>query len=142
MSIHKLYFCRLKMKTLEKITKEIIDEFIRTNEIRLSSTHTRLCLPVIDRIFKKMSGGIKFAGIKVENNVICDGHHRYIASLLANLQIEILPGNTTSATSVIDWKSVNFVEDDWDTEAKIRVLNEQDAEFNNISLDTVVELLK
>jgi hypothetical protein len=89
-----------------------------------------------------MSGGIKFAGIKVENNLICDGHHRYIASLLANLQIEILPGNTTSATSVIDWKSVSFVEDDWDTEAKIRVLNEQDAEFNNISLESVVELLK
>ena len=127
---------------MESVTKELIEEFVQSNEIELASAHSRLCIPVISRIFKKMSAGIKFSGIKIENNVICDGHHRYIASLLANFPLEKVPGKTTSATVVVDWKSVDFVEEDWDTEAKIRMLNEQDAEFNNIPLEKVVELLK
>ena len=126
---------------MESVTKDIVAELIREVEIELSSTHTKLCLPVINRIFKKMSAGIKFSAIKVESNLICDGHHRYIASILANFPLEIIPGSITSATTVFSWKSVSFEEDDWDTPAKINMLNEQDAEYNNISLEEVVQLL-
>jgi hypothetical protein len=127
---------------LERVTKEIIVEFIRKNEIELSSTHTKLCLPVINRIFKKMSAGINFSGIKVENNLICDGHHRYIASILANFPLERIPGSITSATTAVHWESVIFEEDDWDTPAKIKMLNEQDAGYNNIPIEKIVELLR
>ncbi len=127
---------------MERITKEIIIEFIRRNEVELNSTHTRLCLPVINRIFKKMSAGIKFSGIKVENNLICDGHHRYIASILANFPLERIPGNITSATELVHWESVTFEDEEWDTPAKINMLNEQDAAYNNISIEKIVELLK
>jgi hypothetical protein len=130
------------LKVLEKITKEIIVEFISKNEIELSSTHTKLCIPVINRIYKKMTAGIKFFGIKVEENLICDGHHRYLASILANFPLERIPGNKTSATTPIGWESVVFEEEDWDTLAKIRMLNEQDAEYNNIPIEKIVELLK
>lgn len=88
---------------MEKINKEIIVEFISKNKIDLNSTHAKLCLPVINRIFKKMSAGIKFPSIKVESNLICDGHHRYIASILANFPLERIPGNVTSATTVVHW---------------------------------------
>ena len=64
-----------------------------------------------------MSAGIKFSEIKVENNLICDGHHRYIGSLLANFSLERIQGNVTSATTQIDWTSVIFEDEDWDTEA-------------------------
>lgn len=127
---------------MEKITKEVIIEFISKNEIELNSTHTKLCLPVINRIYKKMTAGIRFSGIKVEDNLICDGHHRYLASILANFPLERIPGNKTSATNPVDWKSVIFEEEDWDTTAKINMLNEQDAAYNNISIEKIVELLK
>lgn len=127
---------------MEKITKEIIIEFIQKNKIELSSTHIKLYLPVINRIFIKMSAGIKFLGIKVENNLICDGHHRYIASILANFPLERIPGNITSATTPVQWESVIFEEEDWDTSAKINMLNEQDADYNNIPIERIVELLK
>ena len=104
---------------MERVTREIIVEFIRKNELELSSTHTKLCLPVINSIFKKMSAGIKFSDIKVENNLICDGHHRYIASILANFPLERIPGTVTSATTAVHWESVTFEEEDWDTAAKI-----------------------
>ena len=127
---------------MKRITKEVIVEFISKNEIELSSTHTKLCLPVINRIFKKMSAGIKFSGIKVENNLICDGHHRYIASLLANFPLERIPGSVTSATTVVHWESVTFEDEDWGTPAKINMLNQQDADYNNIPIEKIVELLK
>lgn len=127
---------------MEKITREIVVEFISNNTIELASTHAKLCLPVIDRIFRKMSAGIKFSEIKVENNLICDGHHRYIASLLANFSLERIQGNVTSATTEIQWKSVIFEDEDWDTEAKINMLNQQDAIYNNILLAKIIELLK
>ena len=127
---------------LERINREHIVEFIRNNNIELASTHKRLCLPIINRIFRKMSAGIKFSGIKVQDNSICDGHHRYIASLLANFSLERIQGNVTSAITQIDWKSVVFDEADWDTEAKINMLNEQDSIYNNIPLAKIVELLR
>ena len=131
-----------KLKKLERVTKEIIVEFIHNNEIELGSTHAKLCLPVINRIFKKMSAGIKFSGIKVESNLICDGHHRYIASILANFPLERIPGSITSATTAVSWESVTFEDEDWDTQAKINMLNEQDAKYNNIPIAQIVELLQ
>lgn len=89
-----------------------------------------------------MSAGIKFTAIKVENSLICDGHHRYIASILANFPLEIIPGNAASATTVVDWESVIFEDEDWDTSAKINMLNEQDADYNNIPIEEIVALLK
>jgi len=127
---------------LERITKAIIEAFIWNNELKLTPTQSRLCIPIINRIFKKMAAGITFSPIKTEGIVICDGHHRYIASVLANFPLERIPGQTTSATLITDWKSVIFEEEDWDTEAKIKMLNEQDAAFNNIPIEKLVELLK
>jgi hypothetical protein len=127
---------------LKNITKEFIEEWILANRIELSATHSRLCIPIIRRIYKKMSVGIQFTGIKVTGNIICDGHHRYIASLLANYPIDRIAWTATAATLVTNWDSVLFIEEDWDTPAKISMLNEQDAMYNSMSLEQVIELLK
>jgi hypothetical protein len=127
---------------LEKITKEIIEEIIRNNEMGLKATQSKLCMPIINRIYKKMSAGIKFSGIKVDNNIICDGHHRYIASIIANYQLAYLPSIVTSATTIIPWESILFEENDWDTLAKIEMLNEQDADFNKILIEKIIDILK
>ena len=77
------FCCSKYQDKLEKITQEIIQKFLSENKIELSCTHAKLCVPIIDRIYKKMCFGIKFSEIKVEGELICDGHHRYVASLLA-----------------------------------------------------------
>ena len=89
-----------------------------------------------------MSSGIKFSEIKVEKGVICDGHHWYISSLSAGIIIDKIATSSTSATMVTSWKSVSFEEKDWDTCAKIEMLNEQDALYNNITIEEVVKMLK
>ncbi len=124
------------------ITKDLIAAYIHNNEIELASTHTRLSLPIINRIFLKMLANLKIPAIKIEGNFICNGHHRYVASLLSKYPLERILWFTTSATTVIDWKTVSFDESDWDTAEEVKLLNRQDAEFNNIPIEIIEALLK
>jgi hypothetical protein len=127
---------------LEKITGKVIQKFLSENELALMCTQAKLCIPIIDRIYRKMSIGIRFSGIKVDNGMICDGHHRYLASLMADYPIERIPSASSSTNIVTEWESILFIEEDWDTPAKIRMLNEQDAEYNGIPIEQLIELMK
>jgi hypothetical protein len=89
-----------------------------------------------------MATGIKFSNIKVADGLIIDGHHRYLASLLADFKLETVISSSTSATEITDWISIDYVDEDWDTQAKIKMLNEEDAKYNAVSIDEIVELLK
>ncbi|HCL06579.1 MAG TPA: hypothetical protein DHW64_11730 [Chitinophagaceae bacterium] len=127
---------------LKIISKENLATFIVENEIALIPTHAKLSLPIINRMYRKMSAGIRFPAIKVEGRLICDGHHRYLASLLAKFPLERIPGMITSATSGVQWTSVCFEETDWDTSEEINFLNAQDAEYNNIDIAELAVLLQ
>jgi hypothetical protein len=124
------------------INYEEVIKFIEVEHIGLRSSHARLCFPIIARIHRKMLAGIKFRPIKVDGEVIIDGHHRYLASVIAKVSLEIHHSHRTSATEIYEWLSVKFDCNDWDTESKIAMLNQYDAEFNEISVEMLYELLK
>lgn len=124
-----------------KITKEIITDFLQKNTLEFNSTHKRLSLPIINRIYKKMKFGIKFDDIKVYDNLIIDGHHRYISSALANYSIGKSEYHKTSAKLEYNWNVVEFVNEDWDTEHKINHINELDAEYNNITMKQIIDII-
>ncbi|MFT4024986.1 MAG: hypothetical protein QM664_14510 [Flavihumibacter sp.] len=125
----------------EPISREHILRLLANNETRYKCTQPKLCIPVIDRICRKMRAGIRFAEIKVDHDLICDGHHRYVASLLAGYQASFIPSTRTSATRVTEWESVDFETEDWDTPAKILMLNKLDAMYNDMSLETLTEIV-
>ena len=127
---------------MKEINKELILNAIATADYTLITTHKKLCLPIINRIYKKMINGIKFDDIKVCETLIIDGHHRYVSSLLANIKLDEAKSSKTNATIQYDWKDVEFVEEEWDTEDKITRLNELDAEFNNMSLEKIIAITK
>jgi hypothetical protein len=125
---------------LEKITVKYIREFIENNEIPFVATQPKLCIPIIDRLCQKMSYGIKFDDIKTCDNLIIDGHHRYLSSLIAAFNIGKVLSNRTSATKPIEWTAVEFDENDWDTPSKISHLNEQDAIYNGLDVEIVEQI--
>ena len=127
---------------MQPITKEYVEAILKEQKITLKSTQKKLCFPIIKRIYKKMKSGIKFSAIKVDENLIIDGHHRYIASIMAEVTLELIPSNKTSATTIIEWSQILLDSEDWDTTAKINMLNAIDAEFNNISFEKLDELTK
>ena len=87
-----------------------------------------------------MSVGIKFQPILVDNHIICNGHHRYVASLISGTILEYAPSKQCSPA--VAWELVLFEQEDWDTETKIAHLNEEDAKINNISVEELVNKLK
>lgn len=127
---------------MKNINKEIVLELISNSEIELSSTHTKLSLPIINRIYRKMLANLKIPAIKVQDNQICDGHHRYVASLLANYQLERISWVSSSASIIIDWETVSFDEHDWDTPEEIDLRNRQDAAYNDMPVAKIIALLE
>lgn len=128
-------------KGLKKITTEFIKEFIETNEIPLVASQTKLCIPIIDRMCRKMSHGIKFDDIKICDNLVIDGHHRYLSSLIVDFNIGQIFRHKTTATKPVEWKIIEFDENDWDTSSKISHLNEQDATYNGLDIEFVKQII-
>ena len=127
---------------MKPITEEDVIKLLNEGNFELKSTHDRLSIPIINRLYLKMATGIRFSNIKVADDLIIDGHHRYIASLLANKDLGRDPSICTSAIIVTDWHLIQFVDQDWDTEAKIKMLNEEDAKYNSVRVEEIAELLK
>ncbi|WP_162200395.1 hypothetical protein [Kordia jejudonensis] len=127
---------------MKNLTKESILAIIEKKDTVLLATQKKVCLPIINRIYQKMKYGIKFDDIKVCGALVIDGHHRYICSLLVNIDIDRAKSSKTSATVAFNWQDVEFVEEEWDTEDKIKQLNELDADFNNMSIEEITEIIK
>lgn len=125
---------------MEKITAKYIKEFIENNEIPFVATQPKLCIPIIDRLCRKMAYGIKFDDIKICDNLIIDGHHRYLSSLIVNFNIGRVLSQRTSGTIPVEWRVVGLDEDDWDTPSKISHLNEQDALYNGLDVEIVKQI--
>jgi hypothetical protein len=89
-----------------------------------------------------MLNRIKFDDIKVCDIFIIDGHHRYVSSLLAKIKLDEAKSSMTSKTNKYAWADVEFVAEEWDTEDKTKILNELDAEFNNITLEKIIEITR
>ena len=126
---------------MDRITLNDIKSYISSNEIALISSHKRLSIPVIRRISNKMRIGIKFDEIKVCDCIIIDGHHRYISALLAEIEIGKIKSLKSSATKECKWNDVEFDENDWDTDSKIQYLNEKDAEYNQVDIQIINNII-
>lgn len=124
-----------------EIASEEIKKYITSTEIVLVSTHHKLSIPVIKRIYKKMVNGIKFDDIKICGNLVIDGHHRYISSLLAEIEIGKIKSLKSSATKECKWNDIEFDENDWDTISKIQYLNQRDAEYNHVDIETINDII-
>lgn len=127
---------------METITIEMVREYLKINTPGLQATQFAICLPVINRISHEMTHGIRFEEIKVCDNLIIDGHHRYVSALLANKPIGSVTTLKSSATIQYDWNEVAIVIEEWDTKEKIEKLNKDDAYFNKLTLSEIIRILE
>lgn len=127
---------------MKTINADTIKKYIEDTHFELYPTQYRLCIPIIKRIYQKMINNIIFDDIKISDDLLIDGHHRYVSSLLAQKNIGQVTTNRSSATKKYEWREVQFVNEEWDTAEKIDKLNKDDAEFNNIPLAVITEMIK
>jgi len=124
-----------------EISVEAVRRLIESGDLDRKCTQKKLSLPIIARLSKKMAANIKFSPIKVHNDIICDGHHRYVASKLTGKPVNESPNLLTSATSIADWFSVEIVNEDWDSVEEIANFNQIDADFNGLTVERVIEIV-
>lgn len=89
-----------------------------------------------------MANGIKFDNIKTCDHLIIDGHHRYVSSLIAKVEIQNSKYPKTIATIEHEWETVVFTETEWNTEHKIQQFNKIDAKLNNMTIERIIEITK
>lgn len=72
-----------------------LDDFLANGNHKYQTVQKLVCVHVIERIYRrvKLGYGHHFGGIKVniEENLIIDGNHRYIAYEMAGFEYEVIP---------------------------------------------------
>ena len=105
-------------------------------------TQEKLSVPLIYRIYKKMNAGLSnFDAIKIADNLIIDGHHRYIASKMAGSQIQIFPSTKNHNQTIFEWKEIKLKMTEYDSETEIKYHNFNDAKKNGISIEFIEKIL-
>jgi hypothetical protein len=128
---------------INDLTKDKVKDFLVSNTFEYKATQNKLSFPILLRIYKKLKIGVKFSEIKIGDKLVIDGHHRYLASILADVEIATLPSHRTTATKILEWCDIEIDNEDWDKDEKeIKRFNEIDAKNSNLSLDELIKLLK
>jgi len=86
--------------------------------------------------------GIRFQPIRVAEDLIIDGHHRYIAAILAKQEVTVTPSSSTSATTCVLWTAVELDPLDWDSRSQIDIFNTLDAANSNVDPQWLQKLIE
>lgn len=119
---------------MQKLSLEEIKEYIENNQLELIPTQYALSVPIINRMYRKMQYGLQFDDIRISDQLIMNGHHRYLSSMLAGRPIGRVCSQCSPATRQYSWQHVQLDTQDWDTKEQIQKFNEEDARFNGIPI--------
>ena len=126
------------------IDKETFLEKLKNCENKFIPYQGKISIPVLRRICLKMQHGIKFMPIHVSSeNIIVNGHHRYVGSVIAEYELDMVGDYPKpSFENEIEWKNVEFMDEDWDAPAKVKILNEEDAAYNSMSIKEIEGIIE
>ena len=125
---------------MQEITLKTVKDLLESGSLELIATQEAVCLPILQRIYKKMKIGIEFANIRVKDTRIVDGHHRYICSVLSKTKLGQNDWQISSTTVNCSWSELTIVEEDYETAEMIQVHNERDAELNDVDISVLNDL--
>ena len=92
-----------------------IEAFLKEkmNEAKLMATHKRISGPMIQDYYEKLVDGKIPPPIKVENDIVIEGHHRYTAGMLFGKLPDTIPWTAPLSVEKIFWKDIVVDESDW-----------------------------
>lgn len=125
---------------MQEITLKNVKDLLESGSLEFIATQEAVCLPILQRIYKKMKIGIKFEGIKIKGSRIVDGHHRYICSELSKIEITKYNWDIASAIEDCIWSEVTIREYDYETPERIHEHNVRDAKLNDVDISVLNDL--
>ena len=99
---------------MKDISLECIQNYLTQTKLELKPSQNSLCLPVLNRIIDKINRGARFGPIHVVDDLIINGHHRYICYSFLDLPIETTTWRHSHANEPKGWKDVVVEVEDWD----------------------------
>lgn len=93
--------------------------FLLNNKHQHFTNQSKICLKVIERIYRRVNEGFYFGDVKVDfkENLIIDGNHRYIAYNLAETKFNLIP-SIKNFSDKYPYKEIKNIEvdkvNDWD----------------------------
>jgi hypothetical protein len=93
------------------VTEDIIRESMK--DAPLKTQQGAVNLPAIQRYVTRLGGGEIAPSIKVNNGIIVDGNHRYIAGRIFGQEPLQIPGAGGRINSIINWSKLKIDPFDW-----------------------------
>jgi hypothetical protein len=126
---------------MKLLSHEEVADFLRNANLELLPRQSKLSLPILQRIHFKMKVGVDFSAIQVCENIIVNGHHRYICAEILNLQLDQTSWALPLHSTFGNWQDVEITPDDFDDYAQIVLYNTLDAKRCNLDPETFNTLL-
>jgi len=105
---------------MPEITIQEVQDFLSKNNFYLKPSQKEVSFPVIKRIHTRLQKGKTFSPIKVCDDKIVDGHHRFICLAILGIDIEeVAGGGNISIKSDFQWTEISVVTNDYDSEEEI-----------------------
>jgi len=130
------------------VTEEVYENIVhvlrqRIENMRdlLNATQASVSVPIIQRIAKKMQNNLFVPTITVAGNILCDGHHRYLAAVLIKTEIRTKPGELSRDQPIFELTNLDFQRSDWDKPADIERYMQEAADFYHRDLAEIRNLL-
>lgn len=105
------------MEEFEELTIEKLSTYFKEYNTLYSTAHRVLCFAIIKRIYRRVKLGYRFGAIKVCDNkgIVVDGNHRYVAYLLAGIEIEFKCGTSSHCDTINCYRDIKIdTIEDWD----------------------------
>jgi hypothetical protein len=122
--------------------KQLVELCLQSGDFEFKPTQNKLSIPLLYRVYKKMKAGLtNFDAIKVADGLIIDGHHRFIASIIAQVEIDKFLYSTNHNQISYEWKDVILSTNEYDSPEKISYHNFNDAKRNGITIQEIEKIL-
>lgn len=106
---------KISVEIFNELEVETVEEFIKNTSHIYKTTHKKVCFLIIRRIYRRVKSGYRFGGVKFNGDLIIDGHHRYIAYKLANIEFEELKGGRCHTDEMLKINELELdIVEDWD----------------------------
>jgi hypothetical protein len=92
---------------------EEVRGYLSTTEFDFNPTQDKISFPLIQRYVQMLKEGKEAPAIHVDDDIIVNGHHRYISGCLYERKPSTVPWTKAPSTPILNWTIVIVVEDDF-----------------------------
>ena len=110
---------------MEELNIEEVKDYLQKTKLPLFASQNAVSFPILNRIHRRLKEGRRFSAIQVDQDLIVNGHHRYVCLCILGLEVEHSKWMRNSNSEVICWSKIVVDEEDWDSDKQREVYRQR-----------------